>query len=61
MELSPQLNGSKAAPVHAFRIGQPYARKDVYRVLGLLENTKGGNWDTGYTSHGADFFIFCGV
>ncbi len=48
-------------PVHPFKVGQTYSRKDVYRILGLPEKTKGGNWDTGYASHGTDFFIFCGV
>ena len=60
MELS-QSVAVKAAPVHPFKVGQQYTRKDVYRVLGLPETIKGGNWDTGYTSHGPDFFIFCGV
>lgn len=57
MDLSPV----KYQSVQAFRAGKQYSRKDVYRVLGLPENTKGGNWDTGYSSHGPDFFIFCGV
>lgn len=47
--------------VHPFRVGQPYTRKDVYKVLGLPQETKGGNWDTGYTAYGPDFFAFCGV
>lgn len=57
------MSHSDADPIHThqFKVGHPYSRKDVYRVIGLPENTKGGNWDTGYASHGPDFFIFCGV
>lgn len=47
--------------IHPFRVGQPYTRKDVYKILGLPQETKGGNWDTGYTAYGPDFFVFCGV
>jgi len=54
------LSEPNRVPVHPFRVGQSYTRKDVFRVLGLPEDS-GGKWDTGYTSHGPDFFIFCGV
>lgn len=60
MELS-QSVASKDLPVQPFKVRQQYTRKDVYGVLGLPETIKGGNRDTGYTSHGPDFFIFCGV
>ena len=30
-----------------FRKGQQYSRRDVYRIIGINEDTKGGNWDTG--------------
>ncbi|HCY17388.1 MAG TPA: DUF3427 domain-containing protein [Curvibacter sp.] len=48
-------------PVYPFRIGDQYHRKDVFRVIGLPEEPTGGNWFTGYTAHGDDWFIFCGV
>lgn len=59
MESRP-LGNLNPVPVHPFRVGQPYTRKDVFRILGLPEDS-GGKWDTGYTSHGPDIFIFCGV
>jgi 5-methylcytosine-specific restriction enzyme A len=48
------------APAHPFHIGSDYTRRDVFAVLGIPEHT-GGPWFTGYTSHGPDWFIFCGV
>lgn len=54
-------SNSPGAPIHPFRVGQAYTRKDVFRILGLPDDLKGGNWFTGYTSHGPDWFIFCGV
>lgn len=41
-----------------YKSGQSYARKDIYRVLGLPDST-GGNWDTGMTRYGDDHYIFC--
>jgi 5-methylcytosine-specific restriction protein A len=47
--------------MHNFLIGQKYRRRDVYRVIGVPEDTKGGNWDTGYARLNNDWFIFCNV
>jgi 5-methylcytosine-specific restriction protein A len=44
-----------------FEVGKQYRRRDVYRVIGISEDTKGGNWDTGYSRHGDDWFIFCNI
>jgi hypothetical protein len=44
-----------------FEIDKQYRRRDVYRIIGISEDTKGGNWDTGYSSHGNDWFIFCNI
>ena len=44
-----------------FKIGGKYKRRDVYKMIGISENTKGGNWDTGYNRHEGDWFIFCNV
>ncbi|MBD1889186.1 DUF3427 domain-containing protein [Coleofasciculus sp. FACHB-SPT9] len=46
---------------YSFQIGHSYTRRDVYRVIGIPEDTHGGNWDTGYARHGNDWFIFCNV
>jgi 5-methylcytosine-specific restriction enzyme A len=46
---------------YSFQVGHSYTRRDVYRVIGIPEDTHGGNWDTGYARHGNDWFIFCNV
>jgi 5-methylcytosine-specific restriction enzyme A len=46
---------------YLFQIGHTYTRRDVYRVIGIPEDTHGGHWDTGYARHGHDWFIFCNV
>ncbi len=46
---------------YPFKIGNIYTRKDVYRIIGIPEDTRGGNWDTGYSSHHGDYFIFCNI
>src|SRR2546426_11463727 len=46
--------------MYPFRIGAQYTRKDVFSLLDIAD-PGGGNWYTGYTSHGDDWFIFCGV
>lgn len=48
-------------PCYPFEIGEPYTRADVFNVIGLEPAPTGGSWFTGYTSHGPDWFIFCGV
>lgn len=44
-----------------FERGKTYSRKDIYKILGIPVNTKGGNWDTGYAKHKDDWFIFCNL
>ncbi|MDX1934116.1 MAG: DUF3427 domain-containing protein [Capsulimonadales bacterium] len=44
-----------------FTVGKLYKRKDIYSVIGIPEDTKGGNWDTGYNRFGNDWFIFCNI
>lgn len=46
---------------YPFRVGSAYHRKDVFKIIGLPSEPTGGNWFTGYTAHGDDWFIFCGV
>lgn len=47
--------------IYPFVQGQTYRRRDVYRIIGISEDTKGGNWETGYSRHNEDWFIFCNV
>lgn len=44
-----------------FRVGQTYKRRDVYKMIGVDENTKGGSWDTGYNQYKGDWFVFCNI
>lgn len=46
---------------YPFVVGASYTRADVFRVIGLVPAPVGGPWFTGYTAHGRDWFIFCGV
>lgn len=48
------------ADLHPFRFGAQYTRQDVFGVLGIPD-PGGGNWYPGYTAHGDDWFMFCGV
>ena len=45
---------------YPFTVNSKYTRQDVFAVLGI-DDPRGGNWYTGYTSHNGDWFIFCGV
>lgn len=45
----------------SFIRSQQYTRRDVFRVLGLPEETWGGNWFTGYNEHDEAIFIFTNV
>jgi 5-methylcytosine-specific restriction protein A len=47
--------------MYPFEIGKKYARRDVYKVIGIPQDTRGGNWDTGYNQYKSDFFLFCNV
>jgi 5-methylcytosine-specific restriction enzyme A len=44
-----------------FAVGNQYSRRDVYRVIGIPEDTHGGVWDTGYARLGVDWFIFANI
>lgn len=44
-----------------FIIGNSYKRKDIYHIVGIAENTKGGNWCTGYNKYKDDWFIFSNI
>lgn len=46
---------------YLFQVGFSYTRRDIYRVIGISEDTHGGNWDTGYAPYKNDWFIFCNI
>jgi 5-methylcytosine-specific restriction enzyme A len=41
-----------------FSVGSLYTRNDIYIVLGIPKNKRGGDWDTGYHREGSDWFVF---
>ncbi|MCO6465976.1 MAG: DUF3427 domain-containing protein [Bradyrhizobiaceae bacterium] len=48
--------------MYDFDVGYNYSRKDVIRIVGLpVDTAQGGDWTTGYASHGDDHFLFCNV
>jgi len=47
--------------MYPFKVDNKYTRKDVYKIIGVPIDTKGGNWDTGYNKYKDDFFIFTNV
>lgn len=46
---------------YSFKIGNGYTKKDIYRICGVPETKRKGNWNTGYTNYEGDWFIFCNV
>lgn len=46
---------------HSFVPGQQYTRRQVFRAVGVPEDTWGGNWFTGYHQHEGVTFIFTNV
>ncbi len=46
---------------YPFQVGSTYTRSDIYKIIGLYPEPKGGDWDTGYTPYGDDFFIFSNI
>ncbi|WP_085987278.1 DUF3427 domain-containing protein [Pseudomonas alabamensis] len=44
-----------------FILGEIYSRSDVFKILGLSPEPKGGAWFTGYTEHEGNAFIFCNI
>lgn len=45
---------------YPFTVGAKYSRSDIFPIVGL-DDPRGGPWYTGYTSHGPDWFLFCGI
>ena len=58
--IKPGVPTGASEPCFPFEVGKEYVRLDIFKIIGI-EDPGGGNWYTGYTSHGEDWFIFCGV
>ncbi len=37
--------------MYHFQVDHRYTREDVYKIIGIPVDTKGGNWDTGYNKY----------
>jgi 5-methylcytosine-specific restriction protein A len=48
-------------PSYNFTVGTGYTRNDIYRICDVPIEKQKGNWNTGYTNYGGDWFIFCNV
>lgn len=44
-----------------YRVGEPYSRTEIYRILGIPDSKRGGDWLNGYHRHGSDYYVFCNV
>jgi 5-methylcytosine-specific restriction protein A len=47
--------------MYPFFVDHEYTRRDIYKIIGISENTRGENWHTGYKFYNNDFFIFSNV
>jgi len=48
-------------PEYPFKVGDEYTKNDIYRICSVPSAKQRGNWDTGYTKFGDDWFIFANV
>jgi 5-methylcytosine-specific restriction protein A len=48
-------------PKYPFKVGKEYTKKDIYRICSVPLKQQRGNWDTGYTKYGDDWFIFANI
>jgi 5-methylcytosine-specific restriction protein A len=44
-----------------FQLGKGYSRSDIYGILSVPEEFRGGDWHTGYRLWGETFFVFCNL
>jgi len=44
-----------------FVIDAQYTRKDIFQLIGVPPNTRGGKWDTGYFTHNNDYYLFVNI
>lgn len=65
----PSLEGVEHGPVHSqiantlyeFLVGESYTRQDIYEILRVPEELRGGDWDTGYHLYEGSYFLFVNV
>lgn len=48
-------------PGYSFKVGKQYSKNDIYRICDVPATERKGKWNTGYTQHRGDFFIFCNI
>jgi 5-methylcytosine-specific restriction protein A len=46
---------------YPFEVGEEYTKNDIYHICSVPPEKQRGNWDTGYTKYGDDWFIFANV
>lgn len=56
-----KLAPSRGTETTKFDVGKPYAREQVAERIGMPQERRGGNWDTGYDSFNGEYFIFCNI
>ncbi len=44
-----------------FIVGKQYTREDIYNILNIPTNKRGGDWNNGYHQEGEDWYIFANV
>jgi hypothetical protein len=44
-----------------YTVGSTYTRNDIYSILSVPEDERGGDWNNGYHRHGPDYYVFCTV
>jgi len=47
--------------MYPFLVDNEYTKKDIYKIIELPPDKRGGIWDTGYNQYKNDFFIFCNI
>ncbi|MCK8668213.1 HNH endonuclease [Pseudomonas azerbaijanoccidens] len=47
--------------IQKFVLGEEYTRSDVFKMLDLYPEPKGGGWFTGYAEHEGNAYLFCNV
>lgn len=46
---------------YRFVVGESYTRQDIYEVVGVPKDLRGGDWETGYHRHEGSYFLFVNV
>ena len=61
LECPPNLGKTIKEADSPFSVGSQYTRADVYELLGVPNDQRRGNWETGYNLYDGNLFIFCNV